>query len=250
MSCILADRCARLSQCVLRCPHADVEDTVTQILEAALADRNKKVLHSGIGPSAQSTFGVGHNRGPPYEPLVYTLAEFCAAHRVSRSAFYEMAGGGLGPKIFKIGSSIRISQQSAAEWRAEREAAHSAATKMKEEEEAVGAESRGLNAYSRRVLPSASAAAPSANPPKAKIQGPSPARECGGAELCSAVAEGESSMKVFGAGIKCSVCDAQPFPDDPTRTRESFDLLKVDGVWLCEQCREQEKLVDADEADS
>jgi hypothetical protein len=110
-----------------------VEDTVTQILEAALADRNKKALHSGLGQAAQPTFGVGHNRGPPYEPLVYTLAEFLAAHRLSRSAFYEMAGEGLGPKIFKIGNSIRISQEAAAAWRTERENAHAmTSTKAKQ----------------------------------------------------------------------------------------------------------------------
>jgi hypothetical protein len=57
-------------------------------------------------------------------------------------------------------------------------------------------------------------------------------------------------MKVFGAGIRCSRCDAQPFPDDPETTRESFDLLKVDGAWLCEECRQEEKRVAADEADA
>jgi hypothetical protein len=44
-------------------------------------------------------------------------------------------------------------------------------------------------------------------------------------------------MKTFGAGIVCSICSAQPYPDNPTTTRESFDLALVDGSWFCEQCR-------------
>jgi predicted DNA-binding transcriptional regulator AlpA len=73
------------------------------------------------------------------EPLVYDLAEFCAAHKLSRSSFYELAREGQAPKIFKIGSSIRITQESAAAWRAQREAeaaAQPTAKKVKEEEAA------------------------------------------------------------------------------------------------------------------
>jgi hypothetical protein len=57
-------------------------------------------------------------------------------------------------------------------------------------------------------------------------------------------------MKIFGAGIKCVVCDAQPFPDDPA-VRETFDLLKIDGAWLCELHRApEEKRAAAAEADT
>ena len=30
---------------------------------------------------------------------------------------------------------------------------------------------------------------------------------------------------------------AEPFPDDPATTRETFDLLKIDGAWFCERHR-------------
>lgn len=43
--------------------------------------------------------------------------------------------------------------------------------------------------------------------------------------------------KVFGAGIFCSVCQAQPFPDPGSGLRESFDLQCVGDRWLCEQHR-------------
>ena len=38
-------------------------------------------------------------------------------------------------------------------------------------------------------------------------------------------------MKTRGANIHCSICSAQPFPDDPA-IRESFDLLRADGDWF------------------
>jgi hypothetical protein len=57
-------------------------------------------------------------------------------------------------------------------------------------------------------------------------------------------------MKVFGANIRCATCDAQPFPDNPETTRETLDLLKVDDRWLCEQCREEEKIVTSDGVDA
>jgi hypothetical protein len=105
-----------------------------KILEAALADQIAKALHSSLGSSAQPAFGVGNNRGPPAPsaPLVFTVSEFCSAHRISRSTLYELFRDGLGPRIFKVGSSVRITAEAAATWRAEREAAHSTTRKAKE----------------------------------------------------------------------------------------------------------------------
>jgi hypothetical protein len=48
-------------------------------------------------------------------------------------------------------------------------------------------------------------------------------------------------MKTFGAGIFCSVCSAQPYPNNPATTRESFDLQRVNGEWFCERCRPAQK---------
>lgn len=47
-------------------------------------------------------------------------------------------------------------------------------------------------------------------------------------------------MKTFGANIRCS-CGAQPYPDNPTTTRESFDLVKIGNEWYCERCRPAEQ---------
>ena len=41
-------------------------------------------------------------------------------------------------------------------------------------------------------------------------------------------------MKIFGAGIRCEVCSAQPYPDDPS-IRETFSLTKVADAWYCEE---------------
>jgi hypothetical protein len=39
--------------------------------------------------------------------------------------------------------------------------------------------------------------------------------------------------KTYGAGIRCAICDAQPWPDDPA-IRESFNLTRSDDGWRCE----------------
>lgn len=44
-------------------------------------------------------------------------------------------------------------------------------------------------------------------------------------------------MKSRGANVFCSVCHAEPYPDDPSTTRETFDLIHVDDAWFCEQHR-------------
>jgi hypothetical protein len=52
-------------------------------------------------------------------------------------------------------------------------------------------------------------------------------------------------VKIRGADIRCVVCGAEPWPDDPG-VRETFDLIKLDakdrptggdeGRWVCEAC--------------
>lgn len=45
-------------------------------------------------------------------------------------------------------------------------------------------------------------------------------------------------MKTRGANIFCSVCRAEPWPDDPA-IHETFDLRLVNGEWRCEQHRDR-----------
>jgi hypothetical protein len=62
-------------------------------------------------------------RGPPIPPAVFTVAEFAKAHRISISMFYKLRAAGLAPVEMKVGARRFISFESAARWRAEREAA-------------------------------------------------------------------------------------------------------------------------------
>ncbi len=57
---------------------------------------------------------------------MYSLAEFCAAHRISRSLLYQLLKQDQGPRITKIGNRVLISRRAAEEWRerVERESAN------------------------------------------------------------------------------------------------------------------------------
>ena len=49
--------------------------------------------------------------------LMFSVAEFCRAHGISRGTFYRLLGEGLGPKAVKIGRRTLVSVEAAAEWR-------------------------------------------------------------------------------------------------------------------------------------
>jgi hypothetical protein len=53
----------------------------------------------------------------------FTVNEFCAAHRISRSKLYLMWGEGIGPRYFNVGTKRLITTEAAADWRRAREAA-------------------------------------------------------------------------------------------------------------------------------
>jgi hypothetical protein len=52
----------------------------------------------------------------------FTREEFCAAHRIGRTTYHELRKSGKGPVEMRIGSKILISRESAAAWRAARDA--------------------------------------------------------------------------------------------------------------------------------
>jgi hypothetical protein len=95
------------------------------ILEAELLDRIKRAILEDLSQRSMTTIGLGHNRGPPFEsePPVYDIRVFCDAHKISRSSLYNSWQAGTGPRFFRVGTSIRISREAAAQWRREREAA-------------------------------------------------------------------------------------------------------------------------------
>jgi hypothetical protein len=54
-------------------------------------------------------------------PLAFTRAEFCVAHRMSKSAYYELLKQGLAPDELRLSSKkIIITAESAARWRKRR----------------------------------------------------------------------------------------------------------------------------------
>jgi len=63
-------------------------------------------------------------RGPPGgEADAYSLAEFCARHRISLQMYYKLAAQGLAPRTFNVGTRVLVSREAAAEWRRQRETA-------------------------------------------------------------------------------------------------------------------------------
>ena len=53
----------------------------------------------------------------------FTINEFCAAEKISRSFFYKLDSQGKAPRTFDVGNTRRISRDAYVAWRAEREAA-------------------------------------------------------------------------------------------------------------------------------
>jgi hypothetical protein len=58
---------------------------------------------------------------PDARRAAYTIAEFCAAHRISRSKLYELWAAGVGPRFIRIGTKKIITTEAAADWRREGE---------------------------------------------------------------------------------------------------------------------------------
>ena len=52
-----------------------------------------------------------------------SIDEFCIAHGISRAMFYKIRKQGLAPRIMTVGSRQLISDEAAAEWRRQMEAA-------------------------------------------------------------------------------------------------------------------------------
>jgi hypothetical protein len=60
-------------------------------------------------------------RAPP--TAMFSIPSFCLAHGISESFFYKLREKGLGPQLTMLGARVFITHESAARWRAEREAA-------------------------------------------------------------------------------------------------------------------------------
>lgn len=60
---------------------------------------------------------------PDAPAAVYTIPEFCSAHRISPAMFYKMKNAGIGPRELRVGSRRLITFEAAADWRRARETA-------------------------------------------------------------------------------------------------------------------------------
>jgi predicted DNA-binding transcriptional regulator AlpA len=51
----------------------------------------------------------------------FTIAEFCAAEKISRAFFYKLQSQGNAPRTYPLGSNRRISREALSAWRTARE---------------------------------------------------------------------------------------------------------------------------------
>lgn len=62
---------------------------------------------------------IGHGYSPP---SAYSIAEFCADNRISRTHLHNLNKAGRGPRVMRVGRRVIISAEAAADWRREFEA--------------------------------------------------------------------------------------------------------------------------------
>lgn len=57
----------------------------------------------------------------------FSVEQFCTAHGLSRSGFYELLRQQRGPRLMRLGRRVLISREAAADWRRRMEEAASSA---------------------------------------------------------------------------------------------------------------------------
>lgn len=57
------------------------------------------------------------DRGDPNAALAFTIQEFCDAHRICRSTFYNLLEDGKAPRTSKVRGRVLIDREAADEWR-------------------------------------------------------------------------------------------------------------------------------------
>jgi hypothetical protein len=77
--------------------------------------------------STTQKFPLSRHEAPSPPPRMavaaYTIPEFCEAHRISRTHFYELQRRGLGPDVAELLGKKIITHESAGKWRRQRTAA-------------------------------------------------------------------------------------------------------------------------------
>lgn len=49
--------------------------------------------------------------------IVYSISEFCEAHRISKAFYYKLAKEGRGPVVMRVGRRRLITELAASKWR-------------------------------------------------------------------------------------------------------------------------------------
>jgi hypothetical protein len=86
----------------------------------------RKAGKGGPPPSRRGLTRSGEVRAAP--TAVYSRVSFCVAHGISEAFYAKLQNEGLGPDEMRLGSRVFITHESAARWRAAREAATAVAT--------------------------------------------------------------------------------------------------------------------------
>jgi predicted DNA-binding transcriptional regulator AlpA len=77
--------------------------------------------------SRQPTSSARNNKQTaPLQRLAMSIPQFAEAHGISEGFYYKLKRQGRAPRELKLGSRTLITFESAAQWRAEREAASGA----------------------------------------------------------------------------------------------------------------------------
>jgi hypothetical protein len=71
----------------------------------------------------RSEMSLEHSPSRQGRRAAFTIAEFCEAHRISRATYYNLKAAGQGPIEMAVGARRIISDESAEDWRRQREAA-------------------------------------------------------------------------------------------------------------------------------
>ena len=82
-------------------------------------DAIEPTLHSE--PTANTPTKTSPIRGPP--TALFSIKSFCIAHDISEGFYFKLREQGQGPQEMRLGARVFITFESAARWRAEREAA-------------------------------------------------------------------------------------------------------------------------------
>lgn len=50
-------------------------------------------------------------------PVTFSINEFCLAHRIGRTHFYDLLKEGRAPRLMRVGRRVLVSAEAAADWR-------------------------------------------------------------------------------------------------------------------------------------